>query len=81
MTTKEFPLVYDVEDHTGEETRHLAVNKDAAVQAHMIHFGLLRLEKEPKVSEGRQLSEFSGERHTICWELCCCLAAMADHSE
>lgn len=72
-----YPLVYDVTDHTGEKTRHLAVNKEAAIQAHMIHFGLFSLQEEPEVSDGISLSKFRDRRDTICWDLNCCMAAMS----
>jgi hypothetical protein len=42
-------MVYKVTDHTGAESSHEAVNEEGAVQAHLVHYGLLYLCKEPKV--------------------------------
>ena len=74
-------LVYDVTDHTGEKTRHLAVNKESAVQAHLVHLDLLFLSGEIKVSDGTPLSEFKNNRDTICWKPNCCLMAATDYSK
>jgi len=68
-------LVYTVTDHTGEITKHLAVDKEGAIQAHLIHFGLLYLKEEPLVSEGVSLSEYKKDRSEICWELGCALVS------
>lgn len=65
--------VYKVKDYTGEETVHLASGKIAAIQAHLIHFGLIYLEKEPEVSEPIFLKDIE-DRSIICWEPYCCLA-------
>lgn len=67
-------LVYDVKDYTGAESRHLAIDKEAAIQAHLIHYGLLYLKEPPEVSNGIPLSKFKNNRKTICWDLSCCLA-------
>lgn len=67
-------LVFDVTDHTGEKTRHLAVDKNAAIQAHFTHLGLLGMNPEPTVSKGVPLSEFKENRNTICWDIYCCVA-------
>jgi len=65
--------VYTVIDYTGEKTKHLAVSKEAAIQAHLVHYGLFYLKKEPAVDEGKDLSEFK-DRSEICWDVYCCLA-------
>lgn len=68
-------LIYCVKDHTGAETKHLAINKESAIQAHMIHFGLTGLKEKPKVDEGIKLSEFVMSRKEICWDSICSLVA------
>jgi len=65
--------VFTVIDHTGETTKHLAVNKLSAIQAHLVHFGLSYLEKEPKVDGGIELSNFKDNRDEICWDIYCCI--------
>ena len=72
-------LVYRVKDHTGDETYHLAVNKDSAIQAHLVHFGLSYLSHVPEVSDGKNLGEFE-DRSIICWDTYCCLAAATTYS-
>ena len=42
-------LVYDVIDYTGAVTRHLAMNEESAVQAHLVHLGLSSSAKTPNV--------------------------------
>lgn len=71
-------LVYTVEDHTGAITIHLALNKESAIQAHLMHFGLRYLEVYPNVSEGVPLSEIK-DRSIICWDVHCALAGATDY--
>ena len=66
-------LVYTVTDHTGESTKHLAASKESAIQAHLVHFGLIYLNQEPEVDNGIPLSEFKDNRDQICWDTICCL--------
>ena len=73
--------VFTVTDHTGETTKHLALNKEFAIQAHLIHFGLIWLEKEPIVDEGEDLINFKNNRSEICWDKYCCLAGATDYSK
>lgn len=65
-------LVYDIKDYTGAKTRHLAINKGSAIQAHLVHFGLSYLVEVPSVSKGQPLEKF--KRNSICWNTRCCLA-------
>lgn len=71
--------VFTVTDHTGETTKHLAVNKESAIQAHLVHFGLFYLKEEPKVNEGKDLSNFKNSRDEICWDTYCCMAGAEDY--
>jgi len=61
-------LVYDTEDSSGAKSRHLAVSKEAAAQAHLVHFGLLS--ENVKISDGIPLISISN-RKSICWESQC----------
>ena len=63
--------VYTVVDHTRNSTNHLAVGYEEAIQAHLLHFGLLYLEKEPTVTV-QDLKDVK-DRSIICWNLTCCL--------
>jgi len=73
-------LVYTVKDHTGEETTHLAISKESAIQAHLIHFSLLYLLSVPEVSEGILLSKIK-DRKTICWDPNCCIVGATDYNK
>lgn len=72
-------LVYEVEDYMGTKSRHLAINKESAIQAHLVHYGLSYLKKPPVVSNGKPLSEFK-DRSSICWNKYCCLAGAFDYA-
>jgi hypothetical protein len=68
--------VYEVTDQYGSMSIHFSVSKEAAIQAHMIHFGLLWLEGDVQVSDGLTLDEWHNagrERDEICWDKFCCL--------
>jgi hypothetical protein len=71
-------LVYDVEDSTGAKSRHLAINKKSAIQAHLVHYGLSYLKEPPTISNGVSLNEFT-DRNSICWNKHCCLAGASDY--
>lgn len=71
---KELMKVFTVVDYTGSVTKHLAVSKESAIQAHLVHFGLSYLKEEPVVDEGKQLIDFKN-RDEICWDTYCCLTA------
>jgi hypothetical protein len=73
-------LIYDVEDCTGAKTRHLAVGKESAIQAHLVHLGLSYLKEPPKVSGGKPLNEFT-DRSSICWDVHCCMVAASSIQE
>lgn len=73
ITTKEVMKIFTVTDHTGATTKHLAINKISAIQAHLVHFGLSYLEKEPIVDNGITLSNIKYNRTEICWDKYCCL--------
>lgn len=70
--------VYTVRDYAGETTTHLAVDFKAAVQAHLIHFGLLYLKREIGVVCIKELKEVK-DRSTVCWDKYCCLAGATDY--
>jgi hypothetical protein len=63
--------VYTIRDHAGCESTHLAVSSEAAIQAHLFHYGLLYLEGEITIVSVKELIDV--ERSSICWEPTCCL--------
>ncbi len=67
--------VFEVTDHTNSKSIHLSVNKEAAIQAHLYHYGLLGLDKEPQVNDGIPLEDWKKKRDTICWDSVCVLIA------
>lgn len=71
-------LVYEVEDWLGTKSRHLAINKESAIQAHLVHYGLSYLKEPSDVSNGKPLSEFK-DRSLICWNKYCCLAGASNY--
>lgn len=66
--------VYTLRDHKGSESTHLAIDFDAAIQAHLMHYGLLGLYGDIEEISCKELSEIK-DRSTICWDLNCCLVA------
>lgn len=70
--------VFDVTDHSGATSRHLAVDKESAIQAHLIHYGLMYLQEDPNVSNGVLLSDFKESRESICWDKNCCIVAASE---
>ena len=69
--------VYDVEDYTGEKSIHLSVNKESAIQAHLMHYGLFYINGWVKVVRIRKLIEIKN-RDSICWDSHCCLVAATE---
>ena len=68
--------VFTVLDHTGESTNHFAVGAEEAIQAHLVHFGLLGLEKSPTVTV-QDLIDVK-DRSIICWDIECCLVGAVE---
>lgn len=70
--------VYDVEDYTKAKSTHLSVNKESAVQAHLMHYGLLYISGWIKVVRVRELREVKN-RDTVCWDSHCCLVVATEY--
>ena len=70
--------VYRIRDYTGCESTHLAHNFESAIQAHLVHYGLLWLKGTVEQVSIQELKEVK-DRSTICWNAQCCLAAAADY--
>jgi len=62
-------------DHTNEKSIHMALGREGAIQAHMVHYGLLCLNQEPRVRSTRSLPQQRRER--LCWDSLCLLASMS----
>ena len=71
--------VHTLRDYTGCESTHLAIDFEAAVQAHLMHYGLCGLNGDIEEIDCKELSEIE-DRNTICWDLNCCLVAATDLS-
>lgn len=71
-------IVYDVEDYTGEKTIHLCVNKESAIQAHLMHYRLLYINGWIKVTGTRKLKDVKN-RNEVCWDAYYCLAAVTEY--
>jgi len=72
-------LVYTVTDYTGAQSTHLAASKESAIQAHLVHYGLIGLQYTPKVDDGIPLSEV--KRDLICWDTSCCFVGASEYKE
>ena len=70
--------VFVLKDHTGAESTHLAADLEAAIQAHLVHFGLPHLNGEIEVISVRDLKEIK-DRGSICWKFYCCIAGATIH--
>ena len=66
-------------DHTKAKSIHMALNKDGAIQAHLIHYGLVGLDLEPKVRCTNRLPMMRRER--MCWDSLCLLGSMSCDGE
>jgi len=62
--------IYETKDYTGATCRHFAVNPSAAIQAHLVHFGLLSLSGPIEVTEITQ----SLRKEDVCNDPYCQLA-------
>jgi len=69
--------VYTLRDYTGCESTHLAVSYRSAIQAHLVHYGLLYLKGEIEIVNIKELRDIK-DRSTICWDLSCTLAGTSD---
>ena len=69
--------VFTVKDHTDSESIHLAIDKDSAIQSHLVHFGLLGLYEVPEVDKGIPLKDWR-DRSRICWDTYCCLVGASE---
>jgi len=65
--------VYVVQDHSTCRAKsiHFAVDEEAAIQAHLVHYGLLGLDERPKVRCVGGLPRIRRDR--ICWDVRCVL--------
>lgn len=72
--------VYTVEDYTGVESIHLAVNEKSAIQAHLMHYGLFYISGDIKVVKVRDLIEVR-DRGEICFDKYCCLIGATDYNK
>lgn len=79
MKPKKLMKVYTLRDYTGCESTHLAIDLKAAIQAHLMHYGLLGLNGDIKEVSCKEPSEIK-DRSTICWNLTCCLVAATNLS-
>lgn len=76
--TTEDMKIHVIKDYTGVTSTHLAMNFEAAVQAHLVHYGLLHLKGKVELISVKELIEVE-DRDTICWNLNCCLAGACDY--
>lgn len=63
--------VYTTRDYAGCESTHLAVSSEAAIQAHLFHYGLLYLKGEITIVSIKELIDV--KLPSVCWEPMCCL--------
>ena len=79
---KQPPLMklYTIKDYTGAQSTHLAVSAESAVQAHMMHHGLLYLRGRVEVLKVEELIDIE-DRSTICWEPRCCMMGTIEYDQ
>lgn len=73
---KTIPHVWYTVDADGSGCRHLAMGREGALQAHLIHFGMMGYSKEIKFKDEGCINEKT-DRSSVCMDAHCVLYALS----
>jgi len=74
--TKEVPHIWETRDEDGESARHLCQSEEGAIQAHLLHYGLVPCDQEITAKDIGKIGPTT-ERDGICFDPTCVLYGLS----